>query len=84
MDHNNSGLPIPVGGAPSAYTNQYDQYAYESNPQTEKSQQDKLKEKARKWQQLQNKRYGEKRKFGMYYTIIHYGCSPTDIFFSLK
>ncbi|KAG2230381.1 pre-mRNA-processing-splicing factor 8 [Thamnidium elegans] len=64
MDNSSSGLPIPVGGTPSAYTNQYDQYAYESNPQTEKSQQDKLKEKARKWQQLQNKRYGEKRKFG--------------------
>ncbi|CEP14852.1 hypothetical protein [Parasitella parasitica] len=64
MANNDSGVPIPVGGAPSAYSNQYDQYAYESNPQTEKSQQDKLKEKARKWQQLQNKRYGEKRKFG--------------------
>lgn len=25
---------------------------------------DRLDEKARKWQQLQNKRYGEKRKFG--------------------
>lgn len=65
MDNNNpSGMPIPVGGAPSAYTNQYDQYAYESTPQTEKSHEEKLKEKARKWQQLQNKRYGEKRKFG--------------------
>lgn len=70
MDHSNSGLPVPVGGTPSAYTNQYDQYAYESNPQTEKSQQDKLKEKARKWQQLQNKRYGEKRKFGMLCIIL--------------
>lgn len=64
MNNSSSGLPIPVGGTPSAYTNQYDQYAYESTPQTEKSQEDKLKEKARKWQQLQNKRYGEKRKFG--------------------
>lgn len=65
MEHNNTGLAIPVGGQPSAYHgNQYDQYAYESNPQTEKSHEEKLKEKARKWQQLQNKRYGEKRKFG--------------------
>ncbi|KAI9486401.1 MAG: splicing factor Prp8 [Benjaminiella poitrasii] len=60
MASSDPGMPIPVGGAPSAYSNQYDQYAYETNPQSE----EKLKEKARKWQQLQNKRYGEKRKFG--------------------
>ncbi|CAO3595444.1 unnamed protein product [Absidia cylindrospora] len=30
----------------------------------EKSYTERLDEKARKWQQLQNKRYGEKRKFG--------------------
>lgn len=64
MASQNQGLPVPVGNAPSNYSNQYDQYAYESNPQTEKSHEEKLKEKARKWQQLQNKRYGEKRKFG--------------------
>jgi pre-mRNA-processing factor 8 len=75
MANNDSGVPIPVGGAPSAYSNQYDQYAYESNPHTEKSQQDKLKEKARKWQQLQNKRYGEKRKFGIYLLL---NCATKD------
>lgn len=64
MASNEHEMPVPVGGAPSAYSNQYDQYAYEANPETEKSHEDKLKEKARKWQQLQNKRYGEKRKFG--------------------
>jgi pre-mRNA-processing factor 8 len=66
MASNDQGFPIPVGGAPNSYSSQYDQYAYESNPHTEKSHEEKLKEKARKWQQLQNKRYGEKRKFGMY------------------
>jgi pre-mRNA-processing factor 8 len=36
---------------------------YDQHTQS-KSYTDRLDEKARKWQQLQNKRYGEKRKFG--------------------
>ncbi|KAL0079353.1 splicing factor Prp8 [Phycomyces blakesleeanus] len=63
------GLAVPVGNAPSMYSAQgqqyYNQYAYESNhPEPIKNHEDRLNEKAKKWQQLQNKRYGEKRKFG--------------------
>ncbi|KAI9009393.1 pre-mRNA-processing-splicing factor 8 [Phycomyces nitens] len=63
------GHHVPVGNAPSMYTAQgqqyYNQYAYESNhPEPIKSYEDRLNDKAKKWQQLQNKRYGEKRKFG--------------------
>ncbi|CEI92409.1 Putative U5 snRNP complex subunit Spp42 [Rhizopus microsporus] len=61
---NDPNFPVSIGGVPSPYSQHYDQYAYEANQYSEKSEQEKLKEKARKWQQLQNKRYGEKRKFG--------------------
>ncbi|KAF9434505.1 Pre-mRNA-processing-splicing factor 8 [Entomortierella beljakovae] len=38
--------------------------AYGNVPTPMEMTQDKLEEKSRKWQQLQSKRYGEKRKFG--------------------
>lgn len=46
MANNDPGQPIPVGGGPSTYSNQYGQYAYESNPQTTQNYEDKIKEKA--------------------------------------
>ncbi|KAI8884710.1 pre-mRNA-processing-splicing factor 8 [Backusella circina FSU 941] len=55
MSNQEQGIPIPVGS-------QYNNYAYD--PSNEKSHEEKLIEKSRKWTQLQNKRYGEKRKFG--------------------
>ncbi|KAI7862169.1 pre-mRNA-processing-splicing factor 8 [Spinellus fusiger] len=43
----------------------YGQYAYDTNQeQPGKSYEERLQDKAKKWQQLQNKRYGSKRKFG--------------------
>lgn len=39
-------------------------YYQQQQPPQEKSQEEKILEKSRKWQQLQSKRYGEKRKFG--------------------
>lgn len=62
--NNDPNFSVPVGGVPSPYSQHYDQYSYEAMQYSEKSEEEKLKEKARKWQQLQNKRYGEKRKFG--------------------
>lgn len=58
---------IPVTGGIQQYPDaQYSQaYYQQQQPPREKSHEEKLQEKARKWQQLQNKRYGEKRKFGM-------------------
>ncbi|KAF9917840.1 Pre-mRNA-processing-splicing factor 8 [Lobosporangium transversale] len=48
-----------------AYGNPYGQMdAYGNVPTPQELNQEKLEEKARKWQQLQAKRYGEKRKFG--------------------
>ncbi|KAG0196686.1 Pre-mRNA-processing-splicing factor 8 [Mortierella sp. GBA30] len=47
------------------YGNPYGQMdSYNNVPTPMELSQDKLEEKARKWQQLQAKRYGEKRKFG--------------------
>ena len=61
-------FPIPVGSSPSPYGDQ--QISHINGDQSDPSSMDynwdeKLNEKARKWQQMQNKRYGEKRKFGM-------------------
>jgi pre-mRNA-processing factor 8 len=57
MSNLEQGIPIPVGS-------QYNNYAYD--PNNEKTHEEKLLEKSRKWTQFQNKRYGEKRKFGKY------------------
>lgn len=65
-DYNNPGeFPAYAGAPPAQYTD-YQQYqqAYGQPPPREKTHEEKIQEKARKWQQLQNKRYGEKRKFG--------------------
>ncbi|KAG2174194.1 hypothetical protein INT43_004215 [Umbelopsis isabellina] len=64
---NQNRFPVPVGNSPSPYGDQ--QYSYSNGDQPESADMefnwdDKLNEKARKWQQMQNKRYGEKRKFG--------------------
>jgi pre-mRNA-processing factor 8 len=62
-------FPVPVGNSPSPYGDQ--QHSYSNGDQADSADmefnwEDKLNEKARKWQQMQNKRYGEKRKFGNY------------------
>jgi pre-mRNA-processing factor 8 len=62
-------FPIPVGSSPSPYGDQQNAQfnADQSDPSTmEFNWEEKLNEKARKWQQMQNKRYGEKRKFGIF------------------
>ncbi|SAM00116.1 hypothetical protein [Absidia glauca] len=56
----------PVGDDQQQQQQYYNNNAadgYDQHTQS-KSYTDRLDEKARKWQQLQNKRYGEKRKFG--------------------
>lgn len=59
-----SGYQSPADFDPGAPQYQHLQYSSYGSPAVEKSYEDKMQEKARKWQQLQNKRYGEKRKFG--------------------
>lgn len=54
-------FPAPTGS--SQYTDPYG-YAQQQPPVREKTHEEKILEKSRKWQQLQSKRYGEKRKFG--------------------
>ncbi|KAG2180580.1 hypothetical protein INT44_003584 [Umbelopsis vinacea] len=60
-------FPVPVGSSPSPYGAQQNTQFNpdQSDPANmEYNWEEKLNEKARKWQQMQNKRYGEKRKFG--------------------
>lgn len=78
MDPGQPPFPVPIGHPPSAYADQqqhmqpfgaqmdqFQQY-YGGAPMPMEITADKLEEKARKWQQMQSKRYGEKRKFGTY------------------
>ncbi|RUS16869.1 PRP8 pre-mRNA processing factor 8-like protein, isoform CRA_d, partial [Endogone sp. FLAS-F59071] len=76
MDPGQSPFPVPIGHPPSAYADQQQHMQPPFGAQMDQFQQyyggapipmeitaDKLEEKARKWQQMQSKRYGEKRKF---------------------
>ena len=67
-NNNNNGAQIAppgTGGAtippPPAAQPSYTVLASQTTPQEEEA---KLEEKARKWMQLNSKRYGDKRKFG--------------------
>jgi len=59
---------VPVGNTPfgdqNAYYGLYNGAQPPLHPMGELDEAKKLEEKARKWHQLQSKRYGEKRKFG--------------------
>lgn len=66
-----STVPPPMGGYPrNGYIPPQNQRPYypiqqpQSQPQSLDLPEDKLKEKSMKWQQMNSKRYGEKRKFG--------------------
>lgn len=55
MPPGSGGMPPPPGQPP---------VAPEPEQAPRKPKKDPMEEKARKWQALQNKRYGDKRKFG--------------------
>jgi len=69
-----SSVPPPTGGYPNGFIphpqnpsmgqRPYYPPQNQAKPQSLDLPEDKLKEKSMKWQQMNSKRYGEKRKFG--------------------
>ena len=61
-------VPVPPQQPPPPQPQQQQQRAFQQQPPQSRlpdyMSEEKLQEKARKWQQLQSKRYAEKRKFG--------------------
>lgn len=75
MATNYHGFDPSVGDDQQALDATFDQHTQS------KAYADRLDEKARKWQQLQNKRYGEKRKFGRFERTIVKMVMASDFYY---